>query len=158
MYSDTALASSRPDTTATGGVTSWFRRAEAWLDARGRGAWIAAMVLGFVFVWPVGLAFVAYITLTNRWSSTMFSRRCGHRRETFHAAAAMARPSGNAAFDAYKAETLRRLQDEQTAFESFLQRLRDAKDKQEFDRFMDERAHQAAAPADAGDAPRAGAY
>ena len=32
------------------------------------------------------------------------------------------------------------MEDEQHAFESFLQRLREAKDKQEFDRFMDERA------------------
>jgi hypothetical protein len=32
------------------------------------------------------------------------------------------------------------LEDEQTAFESFLQRLRDAKDKAEFDQFMDDRA------------------
>lgn len=48
--------------------------------------------------------------------------------------------SGNTAFDAYKAETLRRLEEEQEAFESFLQRLREAKDKSEFDAFMDDRA------------------
>ena len=35
---------------------------------------------------------------------------------------------------------LRRLEDEQTAFEGFLQRLREAKDKSEFDAFMDDRA------------------
>ena len=48
--------------------------------------------------------------------------------------------SGNAAFDAYKAETLRRLEEEQAAFEGFLNRLREAKDKQQFDAFMEERA------------------
>jgi hypothetical protein len=48
--------------------------------------------------------------------------------------------SGNSAFDAYKADTLRRLEEEQDAFEAFLQRLRDAKDKAEFDQFMDDRA------------------
>lgn len=48
--------------------------------------------------------------------------------------------SGNSAFDAYKAETLRRLEEEQAAFEGFLNRLREAKDKQEFDAFMDDRA------------------
>ena len=55
--------------------------------------------------------------------------------------------SGNTAFDAYKADTLRRLEDEQEAFEAFLQRLRNSKDKSEFDTFMDERAraNQAAA-------------
>ena len=50
------------------------------------------------------------------------------------------RPSGNTAFDSYKADMLRRLEDEQAAFEGFLQRLRDAKDKSEFDAFMDDRA------------------
>lgn len=52
----------------------------------------------------------------------------------------MSRPTGNAAFDSYKADTLRRLEEEQTSFESFLERLRAAKDKSEFDAFMDERA------------------
>jgi hypothetical protein len=69
--------------------------------------------------------------------------------------------SGNTAFDAYKAETLRRLEDEQVAFESFLQRLREAKDKSEFDNFMDDRAKAGAAeratPA-ASDDNRAGNY
>ena len=50
------------------------------------------------------------------------------------------RPTGNTAFDAYKADTLRRLEEEQNNFESFLDRLRDAKDKAEFDQFMDDRA------------------
>ena len=48
--------------------------------------------------------------------------------------------SGNAAFDAYKADTLQRLEEEQGNFEEFLKRLRDAKDKAEFDQFMDDRA------------------
>lgn len=52
----------------------------------------------------------------------------------------MHRPTGNAAFDAYRADTLRRLEEEQGSFESFLERLRAAKDKSEFDAFMDERA------------------
>ena len=50
--------------------------------------------------------------------------------------------SGNTAFDSYKSEMLKRLEDEQTAFEAFLQRLRDAKDKSEFDAFMDDRAKE----------------
>ena len=58
----------------------------------------------------------------------------------------MTASSGNSAFDAYKAETLRRLEDEQTNFEAFLARLRDAKDKAEFDQFMDDRATSADAP------------
>jgi len=47
--------------------------------------------------------------------------------------------SGNHAFDEYRSETLRRLEDEQKEFASFLDRLRFAKDKSEFDQFMAER-------------------
>ena len=125
----------------------WARRAEAWLDRKGRGAWIAAMVLGFVFFWPVGLALVFYITYTHRWSRDMFSMtscKRSSRRMAKHAYGAM-KPSGNSAFDAYKADTLRRLEQEQEQFESFLERLREAKDKAEFDQFMDDRDRRAAA-------------
>lgn len=75
------------------------------------------------------------------------SGNCASRRNARHAF----RTSGNSAFDAYKADTLRRLEDEQAAFEAFLQRLRDAKDKSEFDEFMDERAK--AAQAEVPEAP-----
>jgi hypothetical protein len=47
--------------------------------------------------------------------------------------------SGNHAFDEYRAETLRRLEEEQNDFSSFLERLRFAKDKAEFDQFMADR-------------------
>ena len=47
--------------------------------------------------------------------------------------------SGNRAFDEYRAETLRRLEEEQKDFAAFLERLRFAKDKAEFDQFMTDR-------------------
>lgn len=133
-------AAARP----AGGLLSWPRRAEAWLDGHGRKAWITAMVLGFIFFWPVGLALVAYMTMTNRWSKTMFGQSCrksrhGHWDQKW-TAQRVHTSSGNTAFDAYKAETLRRLEEEQAAFEGFLNRLREAKDKQEFDAFMEDRA------------------
>jgi hypothetical protein len=138
MYSTT-------DTARPGGIRNAFRRSEAWLDQRGKWAWIAAMVLGFVIFWPVGLALLAYMI----WGKQMFSRSCGHRRHAhdhawgrhgFRAAQA----TGNHAFDSYKAEALRRLEEEQEAFEAFLQRLRNSKDKTEFDAFMEERARTTA--------------
>ncbi len=49
------------------------------------------------------------------------------------------RSSGNRAFDDYRTETLRRLEDEQREFKEFLERLRFAKDRAEFDQFMAER-------------------
>ena len=111
---------------------SWLSRSEQWLDDRGKGAWIAAMVLGFIFIWPIGLALLAYMI----WSKRLFNGNCARRTRHAHVAF---KSSGNTAFDSYKLETLRRLQEEQDHFEQFLGRLRDAKDKAEFDQFMAER-------------------
>jgi hypothetical protein len=52
--------------------------------------------------------------------------------------------SGNRAFDDYRADTLRRLEEEQREFREFLDRLRFAKDKTEFDQFMTERRNRPA--------------
>jgi hypothetical protein len=52
--------------------------------------------------------------------------------------------SGNRAFDEYRSETLKRLEDEQREFHDFLDRLRFAKDKNEFDQFMDDRRNRPA--------------
>ncbi|MEO9575818.1 MAG: DUF2852 domain-containing protein [Tateyamaria sp.] len=126
-------------TTATAQPRSegWFSNSERWLDEKGKGAWIAAMVLGFIFFWPVGLALLFYMI----WSKRMFNKSCSSRRMS--TTMTTMRPTGNAAFDAYKSDTLRRLEDEQHNFEVFLERLREAKDKSEFDQFMDERAKAA---------------
>lgn len=118
-------------------ATTWPSQAETWLDERGKGAWIAAMVLGFIFFWPAGLALLAYMI----WSKRMFSSKSGGcSRRSSRAHGARFRSSGNTAFDSYKADTLSRLEEEQENFEAFLGRLREAKDKSEFDTFMDERA------------------
>lgn len=116
-----------------GRSSNWLARTEAWMDARGKGAWIAAMVLGFIFFWPLGLALLAYMI----WSKRMFSSKSCTRKSS---RVMMSRSTGNRAFDAYKADTLRRLEEEQGNFEAFLERLREAKDKAEFDQFMDDRA------------------
>lgn len=141
---------------ANRGLFSWFSRGEAWLDERGKKAWIAAMVVSFIVFWPLGLALLAYMI----WSKRMFSRsHCAHRRDrrAHHMDYSRAyTSSGNTAFDSYKAEMLRRLESEQEAFETFLQRLRDAKDKSEFDNFMEDRAKAAAS--DTPETPKAGDY
>ncbi len=46
------------------------------------------------------------------------------------------RSSGNPAFEEYRAETLRRLDENQREFDSFLDRLRAAQDKEEFEQFL----------------------
>ena len=121
-------------------IASWPGRAEDWLDDRGKGAWIAAMVLGFIFFWPVGLALLAYMI----WGKRMFGKSCNRSHRNRHRGWAGSPSSGNAAFDAYKSDMLKRLEDEQSAFTEFLKRLREAKDKAEFDQFMDDRARRRA--------------
>ena len=143
----TTFTTPGPEATPVQHARGWFARTEAWLDDKGKGAWIAAMVLAFILFWPLGLALLAYMI----WSKRMFNGSCSSRRS--HAMGRHAvRSSGNSAFDAYKADTLRRLEDEQEAFEAFLQRLRDAKDKAEFDQFMEDRARSARTGTDTAEA------
>ena len=112
------------------------------LDDYGKPAWITAMILGFVVFWPVGLGILAYMIWSGRmacWKHRGRGRwrilgadngRSGSRRRH-------EQPStGNRAFDEYREETLRRLEDERREFEDFLNDLRHAKDKVEFDQFM----------------------
>jgi hypothetical protein len=110
------------------------------------------MVLGFIFLWPVGLAILFYMIWSNRMSGSFFCNRNAARRTR-----APRGSSGNLAFDAYRDDTIKRLEDEQQAFQGFLQRLREAKDKTEFDEFMDERAREVSetAPEDVKDAKSA---
>ncbi|WP_207100699.1 DUF2852 domain-containing protein [Paracoccus shandongensis] len=108
-------------------------RARDWLDERGKLAWIAAVVLGFVVFWPLGLALLAYMI----WSKRMFSCSNRHSRARYYAPS-----TGNSAFDAYREETLKRLEDEHREFVDFLQKLREAKDKAEFDQFMQSRGEK----------------
>jgi hypothetical protein len=133
----------------------------AKMDHYGKPAWITLMVVGFVLFWPIGLAILAYLIWSGRMGFWKHSgpgrwyydgaRRqrsegrgwCGSRHRSGHRAQSS---SGNLAFDEYREETLRRLEEERGEFESFLERLRHAKDKAEFDQFMDERSDQGDAP------------
>ena len=124
----------------------------AKLDDCGKTAWIAVMVLGFIVFWPVGLAILAYLV----WSGRMAFWKCGgpgrwHNEESRHGRRhgrdrsgrnGFGETSGNRAFDEYREETLRRLEEEQKEFHEFLDRLRHAKDKAEFDAFMTERRNR----------------
>jgi len=113
------------------------------LDELGKPAWIALVILGFMVWWPVGLATLAFIIGSGRmsWKNGSVSRWHG-AAEPMRSAGTWWQPSrssGNRAFDEYREETLRRLEEEQREFQDFLVRLRMAKDKVEFDQFMAER-------------------
>ncbi|MDB5621750.1 MAG: hypothetical protein JWR39_313 [Devosia sp.] len=117
---------------------------------------IALMVLGFIIFWPLGLAVLGYI---------LWGEKFGGSPEKAHAYWSKARSfvssntgrgfgpkgfasssSGNAAFDEYRSEQLRRLEEERRrldeeieAFREHMANLHKAKDREEFDRFMNER-------------------
>jgi hypothetical protein len=114
----------------------------AKLDELGKPAWIALMILGFVIWWPLGLALLAFIIGSGRmscWKGGSMSRWHEHSMRAAGTWWQPMRSSGNRAFDEYREETLRRLEEEQREFRDFLARLRMAKDKAEFDQFMAER-------------------
>ena len=119
---------------------------------------LAFMIGGWLW-WPLGIAFLAFIIWSQkmscwnhhgmtRWENKMQrmqdkidrvrSKMEGGMRGGFGGWGAPP-SSGNRAFDDYRTETLKRLEDEQREFRDFLDRLRFAKDKTEFDQFMAER-------------------
>jgi hypothetical protein len=136
----------------------------ARLDELGKPAWIVLVVLGFVIWWPLGLAALAFSIGSGRMGCGMHG--CGRwedrwQRKMEHMQSKMdwmksriggggpggnswrGPSSGNAAFDEYRNDTIKRLEEEQREFRDFLERLRFAKDKTEFDAFMAERKNRA---------------
>jgi hypothetical protein len=110
-------------------------------------AWvIPAMVFGYIIWWPAGLALTFYMVFGDRWFREPYEQirawyedhHAGRGTQWTHPGAS--RKSGNVAFDAYRDDVLERLEAERREFEAFLARLRAAKDKSEFDAFMEDQA------------------
>jgi hypothetical protein len=114
---------------------------------------IGAMVGGFVVFWPLGLL-ALFLKFKNGemwpgasekapWESFSFKAPDFSKWNTPSYGFA---GSGNHAFDDYRRDTLKRLDEERRkldeehkSFREFVDRLRRAKDQEEFDRFMAER-------------------
>jgi len=138
---------------------SWGRVKSRW------SLWdVATIVGGFMVFWPVGLV-ALFLKVKNGelWQGSAEGRapwtawkggESWKASDMWKSAEDKARRwrdefkshSGNWAFEEYKAQELakldeirRRLEEEQKAFAEFTERLRRAKDKEEFDRFMAER-------------------
>lgn len=130
----------------------------AYLQEIPRPFWVVAMVLGFVWFWPVGLIMLAVLISTKRsprfmnagcWQNTQNAGATGPSSAWGWGPGGLfgfggsqrsnANVGGNRAFDEYRADTLRRLEEEQKEFMEYLERLRQARDKQEFDSFMADR-------------------
>jgi hypothetical protein len=137
----------------------------AKLDEFGKPAWIALMILGFFAWWPLGLVILAFMIGSGRmgcshgmgrWENKMQRMqekmdRVRSKMEGFRGASGgdwwgTPPSSGNRAFDDYRQETLRRLEDEQREFKEFLERLRFAKDRDEFEKFMSDRRNRPSDP------------
>ena len=118
----------------------------SFLDGLPRPVAIGLMVVAFAFWWPIGLATLFYMIgsgrLGKRWQRDGGPTRSGGPQSWSAWAmggAGRGGSSGNHAFDEYRDQTISRLEEEQQEFGAFLERLRFAKDKAEFDQFMAER-------------------
>jgi len=123
------------------------------LDEIGKPAWIALMVLGFALFWPLGLITLGFLLWSGRMGCWKHGRHArwhenGAERwqERMRRWSGPPASSGNRAFDEYRNATLRRLEEEEREFREFLDRLRLAKDKAEFDQFLNERRRPPEAP------------
>ncbi|MGE3246657.1 MAG: DUF2852 domain-containing protein [Beijerinckiaceae bacterium] len=152
---------------------------------RWRALEIAAVVLGFIIWWPVGLALLLWKVwrakngrpsdlvdaarsfeenVMHNWPEKARRWGCAGKRRAEGAMpdgwgfSAGARSTGNAAFDEWRDAELsrldeerRKLEDAAREFADYVESLRKAKDREEFDRFMRQRG--ASRPADG---PQAG--
>ncbi|WP_375466042.1 DUF2852 domain-containing protein [uncultured Methylobacterium sp.] len=118
---------------------------------------IGAIVVSFIYWWPVGLALVAWKLagypalgeLRDLGRRGMAGWEGGSARASRFARAFEASrrgPSGNWAFEAYRKAELdrldaqrRALQEESRAFAAFVEELKRAKDRDQFDAFMAKR-------------------
>lgn len=130
----------------------------------GKGLWIAITILAFIAWWPLGIAALVFLIWRGRMGCGGYRRRREWAERHGNGGPGWAGPwggwrsfcgedrgppsSGNRAFDEYRTETLRRLEEEQREFASFLDRLRFARDKAEFDQFMNERRQPPQPPAE----------
>jgi hypothetical protein len=147
---------------------------------------LLAMILGFIFFWPIGLAILfakiwqmrcsypgdlpsfvqaklndKFREKRERWERKM-ERHWGRHGGDFPGGPwNWQRSSGNLAFDEWREAELARLEEErqklraaEREFADYMENLRRAKDREEFDRFMAERRNRPAGP-DASEQPSA---
>jgi hypothetical protein len=123
---------------------------------------ILAMVLGFIVFWPIGLAILAFKFWQRKTGypgdlQTAAQEKWREARSAFQSGPWASgpwagrsgfggRPSGNMAFDEWRAAEIARLDEERRKLEeahrdfaSFVENIRRAKDREEFERFMNER-------------------
>ena len=116
---------------------------------------IVIMVIGFIVWWPLGLAMIAYIIWGERFGGSAEKAEAWIKEKKGWAKKQKCRSrrhrggrnsSGNEAFDDYRDEQLRRLDEERRRldaevrdFSDYMHNLHKARDRDEFDRYMNSR-------------------
>lgn len=115
------------------------------------GLMIAAIVLGFIVAWPIGLALLAWAIwhrdMRSWWERNAEKFKTARREERNHFQGFMSRRPSNAALAAYLDREQDRLREEQKKldelvreFEAFKAAEREAIDKQDFEAFLKSQA------------------
>jgi len=170
MSADTGMSyQSRPIRQHDGSNGRGYWHGEPWKPVE-----ILAMVLGFIVFWPIGLAvlgwkfwqkksgypgdIISFISFgREKWGSwanwTRGSERWGFAVNKWAASGFGMGSTGNRAFDEWRAIELSRLEEErqklvaaEREFAEFLETLHHARDREEFERFMDEHRNQQGRP------------
>ena len=152
---------------SNGGQQFYGRRGRRCGKLSWRPVELIAMILGFIVFWPIGLSVLLMkmwqrrenyqgdlVDFAQERASEMRSR-CMAKRTQWQGEAREwrqgfgglgPRPTGNSAFDDWRSAELARLEEERQKlvqaerdFAEHLDRLRRARDREEFDRFMNER-------------------
>ncbi len=133
-----------------------------WRGCAGGEPWklveVLAMVMGFIVFWPLGVAVIGWkfwqrksgyqgdiVTFgREKWNATWGAGRW--RAAAGHWPGSGSGSTGNRAFDEWRATELARLDEErqrliaaEREFADYMENLRHAKDREEFERFMTER-------------------
>lgn len=111
----------------------------------GRALEIVGIILGFIFVWPLALAYLVWKLLgypVPNEAKEFFDRNFSRMSDSFRVHRDFS-STGNFAFEEYRKRELerleqerRRLDDEARAFAEFVEELKRARHREEFDAFM----------------------
>jgi hypothetical protein len=120
-----------------------------------RGVELAGIVLGFIFVWPLALAYLVWklmgYPVPTEWKAA-FERNFSSLASSVVGVRPGYTSTGNFAFDEHRRSKLerleeerRRLDEETRVFGEFVEELKRAKDREAFDAFMAKRRNGATA-------------
>ncbi len=124
----------------------------------GRGLEIAGIILGFIFAWPLALAYLVWKMMgypKYDQAKAYLNETFGRAKDDLFRSRGPAgfggfASTGNAAFDDYRRSELERLEEERRRldeeardFRNFVEELKRAKDREEFDAYMAKRRGQA---------------